>query len=67
MFGRLRLRAWEIDALTETELVLALDDDLESKRDPAGGKVMGAVDVVEYARRWRSQTLRERLKRARDG
>ncbi|HEX5272708.1 MAG TPA: hypothetical protein VFW33_19560 [Gemmataceae bacterium] len=67
MFGRLRLRAWEIDSLTETELVLALDDDLESKRDPAGGKVMGAADIVEYARRWRGQTLAERLRRAREG
>lgn len=66
MFGRLRLRAWEIDSLTETELILALDDNLESKRDPAGGKVMGATDVIEYARKWRSQTLRERLKRARE-
>lgn len=67
MFGRLRMRPWEIDQLTETELVLCLDDDLEKPRSADGGLVMSGTDVIDYARRWRSMTVAQRLARAREG
>lgn len=66
MFGRLRMRTREIERLTETELCLCLDDDLESKRSTDGGEVMGAQDLVGYARQWRSMTVAQRLQRARE-
>ena len=67
MFGRLRLRPAEIDRLTEVELVLCLDDDTERRRPADGGRPVGAGDVREYARAWRSQTAAQRLARARGG
>lgn len=66
MFSRLRMRPREIDRLTEVELALCLDDDLESKRPTDGSQAMSGEDVIEYARRWRRQSLAQRLKRARE-
>ena len=66
MFGRLRMRPREVERLTETELALCLDDNLEDKRDSAGGQPVAPQDMAEYARQWRSQTLRQRLDRARE-
>lgn len=67
MFGRLRMRPRDIERLTETELVLCLDDDLEKRRAQDGSQEMSSADIVAYARAWRSQTLRQRLDRAKEG
>lgn len=66
MFGRLRMRPREIERLTEVELALCLDDDLEKRRATDGGQAMQAADVVAYARAWRAQTLKQRIQRARE-
>ena len=66
MFGRLRMRPREIERLTEVELALCLDDDLEKRRATDGGQALQAVDVVAYARAWRAQTLKQRIERARE-
>jgi hypothetical protein len=67
MFGRLRMRPVEVERLTEVELVLCLDDDLEKRRSQDGGQEMAPADLVAYARSWRAQSLRQRLQRAREG
>ena len=66
MFGRLRMRPREIERLTEVELALCLDDDLEKRRATDGGQQIQATDAVAYARAWRAQTLRQRVNRARE-
>ena len=66
-FGRLRLTPRQVERLTETELILCLDDDMERRRSTDGGREVGAADLVEYARVWRAMTLAERLERAKQG
>ncbi len=53
--------------MTVTELMLALDDDME-RRGPTGMQDFAqAGDPAEYALQWRARTLADRLKRSREG
>jgi hypothetical protein len=60
------LKPWEVDELTPSELALALDDDLETRRAPHGGGAMSPAELEAYARAWRAMTPAERLARARE-
>lgn len=69
MHGRPRLRPWEISQLTIPMLILALDQDLEDlnhQRPPPGAIELREGEEEEYARRWRQQTVADRLKQARE-
>lgn len=48
------------------EIALALDQAIEEERPPARGTPLDQMNRDEYARWWRSQTVEDRLKRARD-
>ena len=63
MHGRQRLRIWEIDCMTETEICLALDDDLETPRPPSYAEAVGANVDAHIACR-RAMTWWQRLKAA---
>ena len=63
MHGKQRLRIWEIDCMTEAEVALALDDDLEKPRPPSYAEAAGA-NVDAYIARRRRMTLWQRLKEA---
>lgn len=54
--------------MTLPEMLLALDEDLEKKRPPAGSQpLQSAADKAEYARQWRQMSREERLQQAREG
>lgn len=53
--------------MTPAELSLCLDDNIEEERPPMGGAAMSAVEIEEYARRWRALTPQERLTKIREG
>lgn len=66
MFGKGRYRPWEIDRMTAAEIALALDDDLETPRPPAGSDAIGLVAVQRHLA-WRRNADRwELLVRATD-
>jgi hypothetical protein len=67
MFGRMRMRPWEVERLTPAELSRCLDEPpLDGKpRAPKGATALAPWDVQEYARQWRSMTLKDRLEQAR--
>jgi hypothetical protein len=63
MHGKQRLRIWEIDEMTEAEVALALDDDLEKPRPPSYSDAVGN-DVDAYIAERRRMTHWQKLKKA---
>lgn len=65
MFGKGRLRLWEIRKMTPPEICLALDDDIESPRAAPGEQVASAPmsheDRIAWAQRRREMTAADRL------
>lgn len=67
MHGESHYWPWEIQRLTEPEMLAALDDDLSKRRPPSyGTALMTDADVQAYLERMRSMTPRERLQAARE-
>lgn len=67
MQGRLRLRAWEIRAMTIPEVMLAVDDDVDNPRPPGGGMPMSPKQIKEHALALRDMTLRQRIEATQEG
>ena len=59
------LKPWEIERLTEPEILLCLDDDFTTRRPPTAGTPLHThEDVLAYVQTWRNMTPQERLQRA---
>ncbi len=65
MHGSMTLRPWEIQRLTETEICLALDSDLETPRGPEGIRSQTDEELMAWAEWRRSLSLRDELDLAR--
>lgn len=66
MFGKGRYRTWEIERMTEPEIIMALDDDLESVRPPTGMTVHASrTEQQAHHERRRTMTPADRLREAR--
>lgn len=67
MLGKTRLRPYEIDRMTVTEIALACDQDTETPRPPARGQPVPTDPISReaWANRLRSMSLAERLEMAR--
>lgn len=61
------VKPWEFERLTETEIAMYMDHDLESHRPPTGGQSLSPGEVSSYQEEWRRQTLQQRLKRFKEG
>lgn len=62
MHGRLHLRPAEIRDMTVPEIALALDDDLKSRRMPAGAVPLRSYqEQLDFVARRRAMTPREKL------
>lgn len=69
MQGKMRLRPWEIRQMTLPEILLALDDDTSKNhsREAASGTVFKRpAETQAYAKWYRSLTLADRIKMARE-
>lgn len=63
--GEGHFRPWEIERLTEPELLLALDDDTSKRRPPTGSTPFNShEEILAYVEMWRTMTPEERLRRA---
>jgi hypothetical protein len=65
MMGKPRLRPWEIERLTMTEVALLCDQDLEKRRPPAGGQAVPHDRDASFVK-WRNMTALERIEMARE-
>ena len=58
-------KPWEIERLTEPEILLALDDDFSKRRPPTGSTPLNSPEeVLAYIQRRRSMTPAELLAEA---
>lgn len=65
MHGESHYRPWEIQRLTESEILAALDDDISKRRPPEGGVPLdGPGAEAAYIQHMRSLPPEERLRRA---
>lgn len=63
--GELGLRPWEIERLTEPEILLALDDDFSKRRPPTGATpLQSEEEIAAYIQRVRDMTPEQRLQEA---
>lgn len=56
----------QLDKLTLSEIGVLLED-LSKPKPPGAGRPMGANEVAEYVKEFKSLTLREKIRRARAG
>jgi hypothetical protein len=59
--GKTKLKPWEVEKLTEVECAFYLDQDLERRRPPMGGRPMSGPEIQAYAAWRRSLSWREKL------
>jgi hypothetical protein len=69
LFGKARLRPWEVRQMTVPEVALALDEPAEDegKRPPAGAVPLGPGGAAAAAREWRALSPSQRKARMREG
>lgn len=66
MHGSMKLRPWEIRQMTLAEIADALDEPQEGqRRQPAGAVAMDPYEILEYAKRRRAMTPRQKLEQSR--
>lgn len=60
-----RMMPWDINRLTEPEMLLMLDADMTKHRPPTGSTPLQShEEVLAYVEMWRKMTPEERLRRA---
>jgi hypothetical protein len=65
MHGESHYRPWEIQRLTDAELLAVLDDDVSERRPPTGSTPLNShEEVIAHIERLRSMTALERLEAA---